>query len=65
LAGSRPALKRTESTRYVGRAIVALAADANVLGRSGGVHRVGDLAAEYGFTDINGRLVPPFELDAA
>ncbi|MGM9487347.1 SDR family oxidoreductase [Ideonella sp. YS5] len=61
----RPALVRTESPRYVGRAIAALAADENVLAKSGGVHRVGDLAAEYGFTDIDGRRVPPFELDAA
>jgi NAD(P)-dependent dehydrogenase (short-subunit alcohol dehydrogenase family) len=61
----RPALLRTESPRYVGRAIAALAADENVLAKSGGVHRVGDLAAEYGFTDIDGRRVQPFELDAA
>jgi NAD(P)-dependent dehydrogenase (short-subunit alcohol dehydrogenase family) len=61
----RPALARTESPRYLGRAIVSLAADANVMAKSGGVHRVGDLAAEYGFTDIDGRIVPPFELDPA
>jgi NAD(P)-dependent dehydrogenase (short-subunit alcohol dehydrogenase family) len=58
-----PALARTESTRYVGRAVAALAADPEVMRRSGGIHRVGDLAAEYGFTDVDGRLVPPFELD--
>lgn len=60
----RPALARTESPRYLGRAIVALASDPKVLERSGHVLRVGDLARLYGFTDINGRLVPPFELDA-
>lgn len=58
-----PPLARTESPRYVGRAVAALAADPEVMRRSGGVHRVGDLAAEYGFTDVDGRLVPPFELD--
>lgn len=58
----RPALARTESPRYVGRAVVALAADDNVMARSGRVFRVGDLAAEYGFTDIDGRVVPAFEL---
>lgn len=58
----RPALSRTESPRYVGRAVAALAADPDVMRRSGAVHRVGDLAAEYGFTDIDGRRVPPFEL---
>jgi hypothetical protein len=32
--------------------------------RSGQVLRVGDLAQTYGFTDIDGRVVPPFELEA-
>ena len=61
----RPALARTESPRYLGRAVVALAADPAVMARTGQVLRVADLAAEYGFTDIDGRRVPPFELDAA
>lgn len=61
----KPALARTESPRYLGRAIAALAGDANVLAdKSGRVLRVGDLAREYGFTDIDGRQPPPFELDA-
>jgi NAD(P)-dependent dehydrogenase (short-subunit alcohol dehydrogenase family) len=60
----RPALARTESPRYLGRAVVALAGDPGVMERSGQVVRVGDLARHYGFTDIDGRLVPPFELDA-
>jgi NAD(P)-dependent dehydrogenase (short-subunit alcohol dehydrogenase family) len=59
----RPALARTESPRYLGRAVVALAGDGEVLARSGQVLRVGDLARDYGFTDIDGRVVPPFELD--
>jgi NAD(P)-dependent dehydrogenase (short-subunit alcohol dehydrogenase family) len=59
---SRPALARTESPRYLGRAVVALAGDPQVMKRSGQVLRVGDLAVEYGFTDIDGRTVPPFEL---
>lgn len=61
----RPALARTESPRYVGRAVVALAADPQVMDRSGRALRVGDLALEYGFTDIDGRVVPPFELAAS
>jgi NAD(P)-dependent dehydrogenase (short-subunit alcohol dehydrogenase family) len=61
----RPALAGTESPRYVGRAVAALAADPEVMRRSGGVHRVADLAVEYGFTDIDGRVVPPFELGEA
>ncbi|WP_431287848.1 SDR family oxidoreductase [Roseateles chitinivorans] len=59
----RPELAGTESPRYVGRAVAALAADPQVMARTGRVLRVGDLAAEYGFTDIDGRRVPPFEMD--
>ena len=59
----RPALARTESPRYLGRAVVALAGDAGVLEKTGGVHRVADLAREYGFTDIDGRQVEGFELE--
>lgn len=58
-----PALARTESTRYVGRAVVALACDPQVMRLSGSAQRVGDLAPEYGFTDVDGRVVPPFEVD--
>ena len=59
----RPALARTESPRYLGRAVAALAADPAVLAKSGGVHRVADLAREYGFSDIDGRQVPAFVID--
>jgi NAD(P)-dependent dehydrogenase (short-subunit alcohol dehydrogenase family) len=58
----RPALARTESPRYLGRAVAALAGDAKVMSKSGGVHRVADLAREYGFSDIDGRQVQAFEL---
>jgi NAD(P)-dependent dehydrogenase (short-subunit alcohol dehydrogenase family) len=58
----RPALARTESPHYLGRAIAALAADPAVHTRTGTVQRVADLAREYGFTDIDGRVVPPFEV---
>ena len=58
-----PALARTESPRYLGRAVVALAGDAQILDRSGQVLRVGDLARHYGFRDIDGRWIAPFELD--
>lgn len=59
----RPALARTESPRYVGRAVAALAADPDVMARTGHVLRVGDLARAYGFTDVDGRYVPPFEME--
>jgi hypothetical protein len=43
--------------------VVALAGDANVLARSGRVLTAGQLAAEYGFTDIDGRQWPPFQIE--
>ncbi|QYU66140.1 SDR family oxidoreductase [Leptolyngbya sp. 15MV] len=60
-----PALARTESPRYLGRAVAALAGDADVMRHSGKVLRVADLAEECGFTDIDGRRVPAFELPPA
>lgn len=59
-----PSLARTESPRYLGRAVATLAADAQVMRKSGGVHRVADLAREYGFTDIDGRQVGAFDIEA-
>jgi NAD(P)-dependent dehydrogenase (short-subunit alcohol dehydrogenase family) len=59
----RPELARTESPRYLGRAIAALAADPAVMDKSGRAHRVGDLAREYGFTDVDGRQVEAFEIE--
>jgi NAD(P)-dependent dehydrogenase (short-subunit alcohol dehydrogenase family) len=53
-------LEKTESPRYAGRAVVALASDPGVLDRSGRMYEVGELAREYGFTDIDGRQVEPF-----
>jgi hypothetical protein len=32
--------------------------------KSGRVLTVGQLAAEYGFTDIDGRQLPPFQIEA-
>lgn len=61
----QPALARTESPRYLGRAVVALASDPGVMARSGQVLRVGDLAREYGFTDTDGSQVPPFEIETS
>jgi NAD(P)-dependent dehydrogenase (short-subunit alcohol dehydrogenase family) len=50
-----PDLATTESTEYIGRAVVALAADEQVLVKSGQTLTVGDLAREYGFSDVDGR----------
>jgi NAD(P)-dependent dehydrogenase (short-subunit alcohol dehydrogenase family) len=44
----------SESPRFVGRAVAALAADPNLQERSGGSFSSGGLAREYGFTDVDG-----------
>jgi NAD(P)-dependent dehydrogenase (short-subunit alcohol dehydrogenase family) len=61
-AGNREYLNFTESPEYVGRAVVAIASDPKLLEKSGKVLAVGDLAEEYGFTDVDGRRVPPFKI---
>jgi NAD(P)-dependent dehydrogenase (short-subunit alcohol dehydrogenase family) len=53
-----------ESPEYIGRAVVALAGDENVMAKSGRVLTVGHLAKEYGFTDIDGQQWPPFQIDS-
>jgi NAD(P)-dependent dehydrogenase (short-subunit alcohol dehydrogenase family) len=49
-----------ETPEYIGRAVAALAADAGVMRRSGQVLTVGELAREYGFTDVDGSQPAPF-----
>jgi NAD(P)-dependent dehydrogenase (short-subunit alcohol dehydrogenase family) len=44
----------SESPRFVGRAVAALAGDPEVHRRNGGSFSSGGLAREYGFTDIDG-----------
>jgi NAD(P)-dependent dehydrogenase (short-subunit alcohol dehydrogenase family) len=61
-AGRVPA--NLESPEYIGRAVVALAGDTDVMAKSGRVLTAGQLAAEYGFTDIDGRQWPPFQIEA-
>jgi NAD(P)-dependent dehydrogenase (short-subunit alcohol dehydrogenase family) len=63
-AGAGRAPPELESPEYIGRAVVALAADANVLAKSGRVLTVGELAPEYGFTDVGGRQWPPLRVEA-
>jgi len=41
-----------------------LAGDANVIGKTGQLLWVAELAKEYGFTDIDGRLIPLFDPNA-
>jgi NAD(P)-dependent dehydrogenase (short-subunit alcohol dehydrogenase family) len=44
----------SESPRFVGRAVAALAADPDLQARNGGSFSSGGLAREYGFTDVDG-----------
>lgn len=51
-----------ETTAYIGRAVVALAKDDNVVAKTGELLEVGALAREYGFTDVNGTQPAPFRM---
>jgi len=51
----------SETPEYIGRAVVALAADGNAFRKTGQLLWVPDLAREYGFTDIDGRYIPRFD----
>jgi NAD(P)-dependent dehydrogenase (short-subunit alcohol dehydrogenase family) len=53
-----------ETPIYLGRAVVALAQDPQVLEKSGQLLEVGTLAREYGFTDADGSQPAPFRLPA-
>jgi NAD(P)-dependent dehydrogenase (short-subunit alcohol dehydrogenase family) len=50
-----PHFIESETPYFVGRAVVALATDANVRAKEGQVFASWTLAREYGFTDIDGR----------
>lgn len=54
------ALNITESTAFIGRAVAALASDPEVMSMTGQPQQVGKLAEKYGFTDIDGRIIPAF-----
>ncbi len=52
-------LAQAESPRFTGRAVVALAGDPRVMERTGGAFPVAELARDYGFTDVDGRVPQP------
>jgi hypothetical protein len=54
LPAHHPAAAISESPRFVGGAVAALAADPDVHRRTGGSFSSGGLAEEYGFTDVDG-----------
>jgi len=51
---------KAESPEFPGRGIAALAADPNVLEKSGGLFTTPALAREYGFTDVDGKQQSAF-----
>lgn len=54
-------LANAETPRFTGRAVVALASDPDPAKRSGKTFYVADLAEQYGFTDVDGRVPRPPE----
>jgi len=59
-SGFGPKDGTTETTAYVGRAVVALARDTTVSKFSGDTIMVAELARKYGFTDVDGTQPLPF-----
>ena len=55
-------LSNSESPEFIGRAVAALAADADVLRHTGKVLVAAALANEYGFTDLDGTAPRPLTL---
>lgn len=51
------------SPEYVGRALAGLMTAPDLMALSGGSVTVGELACRYGFTDIDGRQPPFFQLE--
>ncbi len=54
--------ENTESTRYAGRACVALASDQDIMKKTGKTLITGELAKEYGFTDLDGTQPSRFKI---
>ncbi|WP_092238571.1 SDR family NAD(P)-dependent oxidoreductase [Bradyrhizobium sp. Gha] len=57
--------ERGETPVFAGRAVAALAADPGVMAKSGQILLASELAAEYGFTDVDGKVPPPPSRDPA
>ena len=55
-------LTNSESPEFIGRAVAALARDPDVMRHTGSVLIAANLAAEYGFTDIDGKAPRPLTL---
>jgi NAD(P)-dependent dehydrogenase (short-subunit alcohol dehydrogenase family) len=55
-------LSNSESPEFIGRAVVALASDPDVMRHTGKVLVAAAVAREYGFTDIDGKSPRPLSL---
>jgi dehydrogenase/reductase SDR family member 1 len=55
-------LSNSESPEFIGRAVTALATDPEVMQHTGGVRVAANLAIEYGFSDIDGKVPRPLTL---
>lgn len=55
-------LSNSESPQFVGRAVAALASDPAKMQRSGHILLTAQLAQEYGFVDIDGKIIRPITL---
>ena len=55
-------LSNSESPEFIGRAVAALAADADVMRHTGRIMVAAELAREYGFTDVDGKTPRPLTL---
>ncbi len=55
-----PDFINSETPFYIGRAVVALATDPNIMTKTGHALSAGGLAREYNFTDIDGRQPPAY-----
>ena len=55
-------MPKRESAQLVGRAVAALAADPNVMARSGQIQQVACLAQDYGFVDVDGTQPIPYDI---
>jgi len=58
-------MSNSESPQFIGRAVAALAADLDVMQKSGQVLVAAALALEYGFTDIDGKQPRPLTYQEA
>jgi dehydrogenase/reductase SDR family protein 1 len=57
--------ERGETPVFVGRAVAALAADPDVIAKTGRIVLASELATEYGFTDVDGNIPPAPSRDPA